>query len=290
MLSVFGIEGKYKLIMHSRILIIAGMHRSGTSLITHWLHRCGLQVGETLVEASNANKEGHFEDREFLKLHEEILLNNGFDNSGLIYEKPLAISEYELEKLKAIIRIKEGRYDQWAWKEPRTCLFLNTYRELLPHAKYLVIVRDYLAVVNSLLKRGWEEIDKKFDHRSLFNRLRWKLLRRGRHKKRYYKNNAEHFIKVWIDYNLRILSALDRLSPEDYLVVNYSLLQMGDKPVYTFLHDNWGFNLHYCPFNAIYKQNLISRQADLSDFIEDETLITRAREIENQFQKYMMPD
>jgi hypothetical protein len=266
------------------------MHRSGTSLITHWLQRCGLQVGETLVEASTANKEGHFEDREFLKLHEEILLSNGFDNSGLIYEKPLDISEYQLEKLKAIIRVKESHYDQWAWKEPRTCLFLDTYRELLPHAKYLVIVRDYLAVVNSLLKRGWEEIDKKFDHRSLFNRLRWKLLRQARHKKRYYKNNTEYFIKVWIDYNLHILSALEHLSPEDYLVVNYSLLQIGDKPVYTFLHENWDFNLHYCPFNAIYKHNLICRQTDLSPFIEDETLISRAREIENQFQKYMMPD
>ena len=37
--------------MANDILVIAGMHRSGTSLITHWLHDCGLQVGERLVGA-----------------------------------------------------------------------------------------------------------------------------------------------------------------------------------------------------------------------------------------------
>lgn len=276
--------------MHSKTLIIAGMHRSGTSLITHWLHRCGLQVGETLLEASAANKEGHFEDREFLKIHEDILTSNGFENSGLIYDKPLAISEYQMEKLKAIIRVKENHYAEWGWKEPRTCLFLDTYRQLLPDAKYLVIVRDYPAVVNSLLKRSWEEIDSQFERRSLFNKLRWKLLRRSRNKRRFYRAHTENFIKVWIDYNQHILKALEQLSPGDYLVVNYSLLQLGDKPVYTFLHDHWGFDLHYCPFNSVYKQNLISRQTDLSPFIKDESLVVRAKEIENEFQKYMMPD
>ena len=157
--------------MHSRILIIAGMHRSGTSLITNWLHHCGLEVGERLVEASAGNKEGHFEDTEFLKIHEEILADNGLTTTGLIFDKPLTISEYELEKLKTILKIKERRFHQWGWKEPRTCLFLDTYGKLLPEAKYLVIVRDYLSVVNSLLKRSWDEVDKRYERRSFFTRL-----------------------------------------------------------------------------------------------------------------------
>jgi hypothetical protein len=276
--------------MHSKTLIIAGMHRSGTSLITNWLHRCGLQIGETLLEASVANKEGHFEDREFLKIHEDILTSNGLENTGLVYDKPLTISEYQIEKLKAIIRVKDNHFTEWGWKEPRTCLFLDTYHQLLPNAKYLVIVRDYLAVVNSLLKRRWEEIDRKFDQRSFFSRLKWKLLRRECNKRRFYHAYTENFIRVWIDYNQHILRALEQLSPENYLVVNYSLLQLGDKPVYNFLHDNWGFDLHYCPFNSIYKQNLISHQADLSPFIKDQALVDKAVAIENEFQKYMMPD
>ena len=49
------------------------MHRSGTSLITNWLSRCGLEIGERLAAGNAGNVEGHFEDVEFLKLHEEIL-------------------------------------------------------------------------------------------------------------------------------------------------------------------------------------------------------------------------
>src|SRR3569833_408228 len=149
--------------MSSRTLIIAGMHRSGTSLITNWLHHCGLQVGETLLGPDIGNKEGHFEDEEFLKMHEEILVGNGLAPSGLVHDKQLQIYEYQLEKLKAIIGIKEKRFDQWGWKEPRTCLFLDTYRELLPDAKYLIIIRDYESVVNSLLKRAYDDTDKSYE-------------------------------------------------------------------------------------------------------------------------------
>ena len=53
--------------------MVVGMHRSGTSLITNWLYRCGLQIGEHLLEPGEGNVEGHFEDVEFLKIHEEIL-------------------------------------------------------------------------------------------------------------------------------------------------------------------------------------------------------------------------
>ena len=273
--------------MLSKTLIIAGMHRSGTSLITNWLHRCGLQVGETLVEASCANQEGHFEDTEFLKLHEEILADNGLTATGLVHDRQLNISDYQIEKLKAVLKVKENRFSQWGWKEPRTCLFLDTYRKLLPHAKYLVIVRDYLSVVNSLLKRGWEDVDHTFDNRSFITRFRWNFLRKGRNRKRFYSNNAEDFLMVWIEYNRYILDALETLPSEDYLVVNYTMLQSTDRKVFTFLKSNWGFDLYYTPFSKIYKQSLISKQADLAPFIKDESLIARAKEIEEAFKKYI---
>ena len=56
--------------MASKILIIVGMHRSGTSLITQWLYRCGLSIGNKLAPADIGNVEGYFEDSDFLKLHE----------------------------------------------------------------------------------------------------------------------------------------------------------------------------------------------------------------------------
>ncbi len=96
--------------MQPQTLIIAGMHRSGTSLITNWLSRCGLEIGERLAEGNAGNVEGHFEDVEFLKLHEEILNNNSLDISGLVDAKKIALSPYQLAKLESIISIKQQLY------------------------------------------------------------------------------------------------------------------------------------------------------------------------------------
>ena len=273
--------------MSSRTLIIAGMHRSGTSLITNWLHHCGLQVGETLLGPDIGNKEGHFEDEEFLKMHEEILVGNGLVPSGLVHDKQLQISEYQLEKLKAIIGIKEKRFDQWGWKEPRTCLFLDTYRELLPDAKYLVIIRDYESVVNSLLKRAFDDTDKSYERRSLFTRIKWTLFKKNRRRQKYYRTYAEDHLKVWIEYNLHILRTLKDLKPEDYLVVDYAMLQKKDKEVFSCLKTTWGFDLRYSAFRNVYKESLISRVADLSPYIKDQALIAEAKSVGDQLKKYI---
>ena len=263
------------------------MHRSGTSLITNWLYHCGLQVGECLVKANPGNKEGHYEDVEFLKLHEEILSGNGLSPGGLVHDKKIDISEYQLEKLKAIINVKERHYEQWGWKEPRTCLFLDIYRELLPGAKYLVIVRDHMAVVSSLLKRGFDEVYKTSAPRSFIGKLKWDLYKKAKRKKRFYNDYAEDYLKVWIDYNEHILNIVRQLPKNDYLVINYTLLEKDDQQVFSFLTCDWRFKLEYFPFSKVYNKNLISPQVDLHPFLRDAALVSKARELENEFSKYM---
>jgi hypothetical protein len=263
------------------------MHRSGTSLITNWLYHCGLQVGECLVKANNGNKEGHYEDVEFLRLHEEILACNDLSPGGLIHDQQISISEYQLAKLKAVIGVKENHYEQWGWKEPRTCLFLDIYRELLPGAKYLVIVRDHMAVVSSLLKRGFEEVYKTNAPRSFISKLKWDWYKEANRRRRFYSTYAEDYLKVWIDYNEHILNIIRQLPKNDYLVVNYTLLEKDDQQVFSFLTHDWRFKLEYFPFRKVYNKNLISPQADLRPFLKDPGLVLRARELENEFSKYM---
>jgi hypothetical protein len=263
------------------------MHRSGTSLITNWLFHCGLQVGENLVGASAANKEGHYEDVEFLRMHEEILAANDYPPSGLIHHRAVSLSEYQLEKLRVIIQLKERHFAQWGWKEPRTCLFLDVYHELIPRANYLVIVRDHAAVVNSLLKRDFDLIDAQYRHRGLFTRMRWNLLRRDRKRKRLYQKTADDYLQVWIDYNERILDLLDSIDGADYLVLNYALLETRDREVFSFLTQVWGFELLYYPFEKVYKKGLMSAKNEIDPFIRDKGLITIAREIEERYKTYM---
>jgi len=263
------------------------MHRSGTSLIANWLYHCGLQVGERLLKADLGNNEGHYEDVEFLRMHEEILSGNGLSPSGLVHNQQISISEYQLAKLKAVIGVKENHYEQWGWKEPRTCLFLDTYHELLPGAKYLIIVRDHMAVVSSLLKRGFDEIDKRYASRSFITKLKWNWLKKGHRKRKFYLDYAEDYLKVWIDYNEHILNIVRQLPKDDYLIVNYAQLEKDDRQVFSFLTRDWRFKLEYFPFSKVYNKTLISPQADLHPFLKDPGLVLKAKELENEFNKYM---
>ena len=60
--------------MNNKVLIVAGMHRSGTSVIAQWLQRCGLCLGENLLGPAIGNNEGHFEDTDFVFLHDILIV------------------------------------------------------------------------------------------------------------------------------------------------------------------------------------------------------------------------
>ncbi len=273
--------------MRPKTLMVVGMHRSGTSLISNWLYRCGLQLGEHLLEAGNGNVEGHFEDVEFLKMHEEILTSNDYPASGYVYDKVIDISIYQLAKLKSVIKLKNQLYPQWGWKEPRTCLFLDLYRELLPNSKYLVIVRDYAAVVYSLLKRDFAEYEGKYLGRKKLSRFVWLYFRRRKASSKFYKAHAEDFLKVYIEYNQHILNTLKELPHEDYMVVNYSLLEKSDKEVFSFLTGKWHFKLRYHEFNEVYKKNLMSKSFNVDTYIDDKELIDKAKNITKELRSYI---
>ena len=271
--------------MPQKVLVIVGMHRSGTSLITNWLEKCGLQIGERLEIATASNIDGHFEDMEFRTLHEEVLISKNLPGSGLVETISDAnLSVYQQEKLKSIIEVKNKLYEQWGWKDPRTCLFLDTYRQLLPGSKYLVIVRDYQSVISSLLKRDFMEIDHKYMSRGWLQRQVWTYLRKARRRQRYYDENAEHYLKVWLIYNQEILKAIKNLSPEDFLVLNYNVLEKSDAAVFNFLTDKWHFKLTHFKFKQIYKQSLMNHAKNIDALIKDATLIAKADYIQGRLQ------
>ena len=74
---------------------------------------------------------------------------------------------------------------------------------------------------------------------------------------------------------------------EDYLVINYSLLEQRDGDVFSFLTNKWDFKLKYFPFLKVYKKNLISAKNDIDPLIKDQALISKAKELEGRFNSYM---
>jgi hypothetical protein len=276
--------------MQKRTLIIAGMHRSGTSLISHWLAKCGLQLGEKLVGPGCGNADGHFEDVEFLKMHEEVLANNNLPLSGLTDVQVENFSIYEKEKLRSIIRIKQKLYDQWGWKDPRTCLFLDVYQELLPNACYLIILRDYQSVVSSLLRRDFKQIDEQHMTRKYLPRLVWQKFNRTRRLNKHYCAHAAEYLKIWIAYNQDILKCIKKLNSGSFVVINYSMLKNEDTRLFSHLKNSWNFSLKYFRFKDVFKESQIGEDIDLDLYIADKTLIKSAKQLQDELMGYMLGD
>lgn len=263
------------------------MHRSGTSLITNWLNKCGLELGETLMGPGPANLEGHYEDMEFLKLHEEILLDNKLPHTGLTDEHHIPVSIYHKEKLKSIIKIKNKLYKQWGWKDPRTCLFLDTYKELLPDARYLIVIRDYKSVVSSLLLRDVKDIDREYMSHGHINKFIYKQFTRRRILHRFFNENAEQYLKVWITYNEEILKSMGTLPQDSYVVLNYGVLNENDARVCNYLKEHWDLALQYFNFKEVYKEKLITNPIDTDSFIKDKSLLKKALQLEHDLNAYI---
>jgi len=56
-----------------KTFIVLGMHRSATSLAAKGLHMAGIDMGERLLGAMPSNPYGHFEDRDFIEMNDQIL-------------------------------------------------------------------------------------------------------------------------------------------------------------------------------------------------------------------------
>jgi hypothetical protein len=62
-----------------RAVIVAGMHRSGTSALTRVLSHCGLGIPRTLVPADGGNVAGHWESEPVCRFNDRLLARVGLD-------------------------------------------------------------------------------------------------------------------------------------------------------------------------------------------------------------------
>jgi hypothetical protein len=266
--------------MDSKVLVIVGMHRSGTSMVTQWLNRCGLSVGDKLQGPGIGNAQGHFEDTDFLKMHEKLLLKRNFPSTGFTYKPVPGLSGKEKEEIQTIIETKSRQNQQWGWKEPRTCLFLDAYSQLIPSAFYLVVVRDFNSTVSSLVTREYKVNDKKFRSKKGLSRIKWTLFKRKSLEK-MFTLHAERFLKIWIHYYEQILTCTRSLPADRFMFVNYSRLSRNDENFFLRLQAEWKFSLDYFPFFTVYKEELLSDVTDISQYIKDKDLLEKARRIED---------
>ncbi len=232
--------------------MILGMHRSGTSFLTNWLQRCGLYVGAELYGEDIGNRDGHFEDWNFIDLHRRALK-----------EKPFEVQreDFDFEKhARYLVEVNNSSHKQWAWKDPRTCLLLDKWHMIIPDTSAIVIFRHYSFVVDSIMRRYKSQTEKKHflvkAYRLIF--LYWR-------KKRIYN----FYLSEWIKYNQQILMYLKKKDRKDYLVVSLDILLQSSEAIIAYFN-NLGFELSYTDPLTIFKPNLFAESiSEKFDFRTD---------------------
>lgn len=137
----------------TRVLVITGMHRSGTSLVASLFERAGVHLGARLMlPKADDNPRGFFEDAEFVEFQQALFHARGLD-SLVARDFSFQATDAETERARAIIAAR-SEYPLWGWKDPRTSLCLNFWHALLPDPRYLFVYRHPFDVTLSLARRG----------------------------------------------------------------------------------------------------------------------------------------
>jgi hypothetical protein len=140
-------------------ICIAGMHRSGTSLVARLLHLCDLYLGQEseLMPPSPDNLDGYWEHLEFVDINNSLLAHF----NGNWYQPPTKVSFEDLDKIptsliekaqRLIQRLNDSRAS-WGWKDPRNSLTFSFWKQLIPDLKVVVSLRNPLEVAHSVVRR-----------------------------------------------------------------------------------------------------------------------------------------
>ena len=174
-------------------IIITGMHRSGTSMITRLLNLCGMNLGaeERLLGPLADNLAGFWENRDVVAVNDAVLtamegswdkipaLPDGWEGTEAV--EPLRTAAAQLVKQFAV-------NPRWGWKDPRFSLTLPFWMPLLDDPKMIICLRPPEDVAASLNRRNGLPLEAGF--------------------------------KLWHDYNRSLLASTQ---PQQRIVTAYDL-------------------------------------------------------------------
>ena len=129
------------------------MHRSGTSCLTGSLQNYGLELGD-FSEWNPHNRRGNRENNSVVSFHDKLLADNG--GSWDAPPKKVRWQQKHYDQAQDILA-QYADIPVWGFKDPRTLLALEGWKQLLPNMMFVGIYRNPSAVAKSLSKRGLGE-------------------------------------------------------------------------------------------------------------------------------------
>ncbi len=238
-------------------VIVAGFHRSGTSLVCQLLHRAGLFLGYDLLKSAFSNLHGHFEDTEVLNLHQQILDDNG--QTWLVSEPFLpVVTQSHWQRMGQLIQRRNTEHDLWGFKDPRVCLFMMIWKYLLPNARVLLVYRHFSDTTYSLGRRQSTELFSNPTGPQRMYRRFWE--------------EPDLALRMWLTHNEALLT-FARAYPEDTLAVSLDMVR-SEFPVIRAINQRWGLGLNEVSASEVFDPTVTDRRPGKQP-ISDRRLIHR---------------
>lgn len=226
------------------MFIVAGMGKSGTTLISKMLHKSGIVMIEEHSELDYYSG-NHFENHDFNKLN---YLSLDCENKHSLNIDPFArvnASTDVVKKAKILINDYQLKYgDKWGFKDPRTTLtFFDLWCPLISQKMIIFTYRDPVEVVNHYTGGRIHRI------------VNIKVVR--------------NVLKHWIVYN-KIGLRMKEIFGEQVCIVNYNQI-ISEQGILKKLSAAIGLDLVDCRDSGI-KRIYSSHSADLIRSIAERTV------------------
>jgi len=145
-----------------RLIVVLGMHRSGTSALARALKVFGADLGADLLPPVPGNNErGFWEDRQIVAINDAVLgrLGLAWDAIAPVDAAALAGDRMADLRLRAVAHLRQRLDDTpvFAVKDPRMCRLLPFWRDVFAHigvrVDLVMSLRNPVSVAQSLLRR-----------------------------------------------------------------------------------------------------------------------------------------
>ena len=143
--------------MKTTYVIITGMHRTGTSMLSGALGICGLDIGTNFrPEPHPCNPKGYFEDLDFKRINRKLIRAAGIGPGSFIFPDKWTVLPDSVNRRNEMIDLvrRWRRGHPVGWKDPRACLTLHVWRRLIQHLKVITISRPAIEIANSIHTRN----------------------------------------------------------------------------------------------------------------------------------------
>ncbi|WP_318495625.1 glycosyltransferase [Photobacterium leiognathi] len=142
------------------IVVVLGMHRSGTSALTKGLQGIGVSLGEKLMPAGEFNPKGHWEDIDVVSINDKLLSHYGsvwFTATQPQIDLSDKYVQLLVQEAVSLVKRRTNEFNLWGFKDPRTSRLLIFWLEVFKCAnvtpKFVYALRNPLDIARSLYKR-----------------------------------------------------------------------------------------------------------------------------------------